>query len=77
MRSDSGIGGYGIGGYGIVYLLRGEIPLKAFLTLATPAVPNIRMAVYWQVLASPKKTVHNTPFIAAERGSNICANDTI
>lgn len=34
-------------------------------------------AAYCNVLASPKNTVHNTPFIIADIGSNIRINETI
>ena len=38
---------------------------------AKPAAPKISNAVYWNVLASPKNTTHNTPFVVADMGSNI------
>lgn len=40
-----------------------------------PVVPNTANAEYWNVLASPKNTTHNTPLAAAEKGNSICANE--
>ena len=33
-----------------------------------PAVPKMSSAAYWNVLASPKNTTHNTPFVVADKG---------
>ena len=51
--------------------------LNMALTRVIPAVPRMRRAVYWNVLASPKNTVHNTPLTVADMGRSIWVNETI
>ena len=50
--------------------------LKRDLMRRMPSFPRMSSAEYWQALASPKNTVHSTPFAAADMGSSICANDS-
>ena len=45
--------------------------LKRAFSLTTPSLPSIRIAEYWNVFASPKKTTHNAPFAATGSGSSI------
>ena len=49
--------------------------LHQFLMRFIPSTPTIERPLYWNVLASPKKTTQSTPLACVLIGRAICANE--